>query len=204
MNKTLENIKILDFSRLVPGPLATRQLIQMGAEVIKIEHPDKPEIIRMIPPFEDGLSVAYLMMNRGKDVRQIAYDTAEGKQLIFELVKSADVVVESFRPGTMAKLGFGYEDFNQINPNIIYISATAYGQSGPYAGYAGHDLNFMAISGLLSLNKSKDGITIPTFQMADIYGGTDKIVQATLAGILQRQKDGKGGWYDVSITEATL
>ncbi|QBQ40499.1 CoA transferase [Sphingobacterium psychroaquaticum] len=204
MKKALEGIKILDLSRLVPGPFATRQLMQMGAEVTKVEHPQKPEIIRMIPPFENGVSAAYRMMNDGKDIRQIAYDTAIGKDMVYELAAAADVLVESFRPGVMADLGFSYETLRELNPQLIYISATGYGQSGPYAHQAGHDLNFMALSGLLLLNKMQHEITIPTFQLADIYGGTDQIVQAVLAGILERQKTQTGAWYDISITEATL
>lgn len=204
MKKALEEINILDLSRLVPGPFATRQLMQMGAKVIKVEHPQKPEIIRMIPPFENGVSAAYRMMNQGKDIRQIAYDTALGKKLVYELATTADVLVESFRPGVMADLGFSYETLKALNPQLIYVSATGYGQSGPYAHLAGHDLNFMALSGLLMLNKMEGEITIPTFQLADIYGGTDKIVQAVLAGILERQKTGVGAWYDISITEAAM
>ena len=201
----LNGIKILDLSRLLPGPMATKQLMQMGAEVIKIEHPDKPELTQLIPPFENGISVSYLMVNKGKDVRKIRYETEEGKNEILGLIKEVDVLVETFRPGTMKKLGLDYDTLRQINSNLIFISCTSYGQSGPYAHLAGHDLNFIALSGLLANNKDKEGnIIMPPFQIADLYGGTEQIINATLLGIIQRLKINKGNWFDISITEASL
>ena len=201
----LNGIKILDFSRLLPGPMATKQLLQMGAEVIKIEHPRKPELTRLIPPFEGDISVCYLMVNEGKEMLEVEYETEIGRNKIYEIVKEVDVIVETFRPGTMKSLGFDYDTLKQINPNLIYISCTSYGQSGPYAHLAGHDLNFMAISGLLASNKNEDGeIVMPPYQIADLYGGTEKIISSVLLGIIQRFKTGKGDWFDISITEATL
>jgi len=201
----LNGIKILDFSRLLPGPMATKQLMQMGAEVIKIEHPNKPELTRLIPPFENGISVSYLMVNAGKEIKQIAYETIDGQNEIYELVKNVDVILETFRPGTMESLGFGYNKLKELNPNLIYLSCTSYGQSGPYADLAGHDLNFMAISGLLASIKDKDGnVVMPSFQVADLYGGTEKIISSVLLGVIQRYKTGKGEWFDVSITESSL
>ncbi|HEY4539013.1 MAG TPA: CaiB/BaiF CoA-transferase family protein [Faecalibacter sp.] len=205
MMNILNGIKILDFSRLLPGPMATKQLMQMGAEVIKIEHPNKPELTRLIPPFEDGISVSYLMVNKDKEVRQIQYETEEGRNEIYELVKEVDVLIETFRPGTMQTLGFDYETLKTINPKLIYVSCTSYGQSGPYAHLAGHDLNFMAYSGLLANNVNADGnITMPSYQVADLYGGTEQIINSVLLGIIQRTKIAKGDWFDVSITEAAL
>lgn len=200
----LNGIKILDFSRLLPGPLATKQLLKMGAEVIKVEHPDKPELIKMIPPYINGISASYCMLNEDKIIHAIAYDTEDGKQQIYELVKEVDVVVESFRPGTMERLGFSYEKFIQLNPGIVFVSATSYGQDGPYSHLAGHDLNFMALSGLLSLNTYEDKIVVPSFQLSDLYGGSQQVVNAVLLGIVEKMKRGKGGWYDISITESTM
>lgn len=203
--KILNGIKILDFSRLLPGPMATKQLMQMGAEVIKIEHPNKPELTRLIPPFEEGVSVSYLMVNKGKEIRQIYFETAEGRNEIYELVKEVDVLIETFRPGTMQKLGYDYETLKAINPKLIYVSCTSYGQTGPYAHLAGHDLNFMAYSGLLANNKDLNGnITMPSFQVADLYGGTEQIINAVLLGIIQCSKTNKGDWFDISITESSL
>ena len=201
----LNGIKILDFSRLLPGPMATKQLMQMGAEVIKIEHPNKPELTQLIPPFENNISVSHLMVNAGKENRKIAYETEEGRKEIYDLVKEVDVIVETFRPGTMKNLGYDYETLKAINPNIIYVSCTSYGQSGPYSHLAGHDLNFIALSGLLASNKDKDGnVTMPPFQIADLYGGTEQIINAVLLGVIQKLKTNRGNWFDISITEASL
>ena len=201
----LNGIKILDFSRLLPGPMATKQLMQMGAEVIKIEHPNKPELTQLIPPFENDISVSHLMVNAGKENRKIAYETEEGRKEIYDLVNEVDVIVETFRPGTMKKLGYDYESLKEINSKLIYVSCTSFGQSGPYSHLAGHDLNFIALSGLLASNKDKDGnIIMPPFQIADLYGGTEQIINAVLLGIIQRFTTQKGNWFDVSITEASL
>lgn len=203
--RILNGIKILDFSRLLPGPLATKQLMQMGAEVIKIEHPSKPELTRLIPPYEDGISVSYLMVNQGKEIRQIQYETDEGRTEIYDLVKQADVLIETFRPGTMKKLGYDFETLKKINPNLIYVSCTSFGQDGPYAHLAGHDLNFMALSGLLASNVDADGnVVMPPYQIADLYGGTEKIISSVLLGVIQRSQTQKGDWFDISITEASL
>jgi len=201
----LNGIKILDFSRLLPGPMATKQLMQMGAEVIKIEHPNKPELTRLIPPFEGNVSVSHLMVNEGKLTKQIAYETPEGREEIYQLVKDMDVLVETFRPGTMKKLGFDYETLKAINPKLIYVSCTSFGQKEPYAHLAGHDLNFIALSGLLASNKDKEGnITMSPYQIGDLFGGTEQIINAVLLGIIQRSKTENGNWFDISITEATL
>ena len=203
--KILNGIKILDFSRLLPGPLATKQLMQMGAEVIKIEHPNKPELTQLIPPFENNISVSHLMVNDGKENKKIAYETLQGREEIYQLIKEMDVLVETFRPGTMKKLGYDYQTLKNINPKLIYVSCTSFGQSGPYAHLAGHDLNFIALSGLLASNKDKDGnVTMPPFQIADLYGGTEQIINAVLLGIIQRFTTQEGNWFDISITEASL
>lgn len=201
----LKGIKILDFSRLLPGPMATKQLMQMGAEVIKIEHPQKPELTQLIPPFENNISVSHLMVNNGKEILKVAYETEQGRREIYELVKDMDVLVETFRPGTMQKLGFDYETLKAINPKLIYVSCTSFGQSGPYSHLAGHDLNFIALSGLLASNKDKNGkVIMSPFQLADLYGGTEQIINSVLLGIIQRFNTNQGNWFDVSITEVSL
>lgn len=201
----LAGVKILDFTRLLPGPMATMFLADMGADVIKIEDPDNPDYIRSFEPQVDGISMLYLSLNRSKRSMALNYLSAEGKQVILDLVKSADVLVEQFRPGVMAKMGFGYEALKQINPRLIYVSITGYGQQSSMAMAAGHDMNYIAIAGALGITGVQGGAPVlPGFQLADIAGGSYMAMNAVMAALYQREKTGKGDWVDVSMTDAAL
>ncbi|MEQ8711603.1 MAG: CoA transferase, partial [Cyclobacteriaceae bacterium] len=149
--------RVLDLSRLLPGPWATAMLADMGAEVIKIEDPESPDYVRDYPPIIDGKSANYMAWNRSKRSAAISLRTPEGKQQFMDMIKSADVVVEQFRPGVIDQWGLGYEEAKKVNPKIIYVSLTGFGQTGPMAHTAGHDLNYLALSGVLSLNKDERG-----------------------------------------------
>jgi crotonobetainyl-CoA:carnitine CoA-transferase CaiB-like acyl-CoA transferase/putative sterol carrier protein len=201
----LSGVKIIDFTRLLPGPLATMFLADMGADVIKIEDPDNPDYVRDFEPRVNGMSMFYLSLNRSKRSMAVNYLSAEGKQIIYDLVKNADVWIEQYRPGIMKEMGFGYEQLKAINPKLIYVSITGYGQDSSMAMAAGHDLNYIAIGGALGITGSANGeITIPGFQLADIAGGSYMAMNAVLAALFQREKTGKSEWVDVSMTDAVV
>ena len=146
--RALENLKILDFTTLVPGPFATMMLADMGAEVLRVESPTRPDMVRGMPPFADDTSSAHAVLNRNK--RSIALDLKkpEAVDIARQLVMEYDIVIEQFRPGVMARLGLDYATLAAINPRLIYCSVTGYGQTGPYRDRAGHDNNYLSISGL--------------------------------------------------------
>ncbi|GAA4446497.1 CaiB/BaiF CoA-transferase family protein [Nibrella saemangeumensis] len=201
----LVGLRILDLTRLLPGPLGTMLMADMGAEVIKIERSDSPDYVRVFPPHRNGESVHYLSYNRSKRSVLLDYQTPEGQKRFLELVQTADVVVEQFRPGFLDTLGIGYEAARVLNPQIIYVSVTGFGQTGPYAHLAGHDLNYLALSGVLSLTGKATGPpVIPGVQLADIAGGSYMSVIATLAALQARQRTGEGQHVDVSMTDAVM
>ncbi len=200
----LEGVKMIDFTRLLPGPLATMFLADMGADVIKVEDPDTPDYVRDFEPRVNGMSMFYLSLNRNKRSLAVNYLSAEGKQIIFDLAKTADVFVEQYRPGVMSEMGLGYEHLSKINPRLIYISVTGYGQQSPKAKEAGHDLNYIALAGALGITGNDQEPMIPGFQLADIAGGAYMTMNAVTAALYQREKTGKGEWVDVSMTDATV
>lgn len=201
----LTGIRILDMSRLLPGPLATMMLADMGAEVIKIEDPASPDQVRNFPPFIGDVAAYYLAVNRSKRSLALNYNTDEGRRILYSLVKDADVLVEQFRPGVMDKIGLGYEKLKTINPRLVYVSITGYGQTGPWAQEAGHDLNYIARAGLLGITGAPDGQpTIPGAQIADIAGGSYMAMNAILAALWSRERTHHGQQVDVSMTDAVM
>lgn len=204
-NRPLIGLQVLDLTRLLPGPLGTQLLADMGADVLKIENPDSPDYVRMFPPYQNGESINYLLLNHGKRTLSLNYQTDEGRAEFLDLVREADVVVEQFRPGTMDRLGIGYETARQVNPRIIYVSVTGYGQNGPYAHLAGHDLNYLGVSGVLSLTGNvNEPPAIPGVQLADIAGGSYGCVMGTLAALYGRERTGEGQHVDVSMTDMVM
>jgi alpha-methylacyl-CoA racemase len=201
----LQGIRILDLTRLLPGPLGTMLMADMGAEVIKIEDPNAPDYVRIFPPFVGGESVNYLAYNRSKRSMFLDYKSEEGRKVFFELVKTADVVVEQFRPNYLDKMGLGYEEAKKVNPKIIYVSVTGYGQTGPYAHLAGHDLNYIAYAGVLGITgRVGEEPTVPGVQLADIAGGSYMSVIATLSALHARTQTGVGQHVDVSMTDTVM
>ncbi|MBC7568852.1 MAG: CoA transferase [Spirosoma sp.] len=202
----LLGLRILDLTRLLPGPLGTMLMADMGAEVIKIEDPNAPDYVRAFPPYINGESANYLAYNRSKRSVLLDYQTPDGRDKFLDLVETADVVVEQFRPGHLDRLGLGYATARARNPRIIYVSITGYGQTGPYAHLAGHDLNYLAVSGVLGLTGTSpaDAPVIPGVQLADIAGGSYGCVMATLAALFARQRTGEGQHVDVSMTDAVM
>jgi crotonobetainyl-CoA:carnitine CoA-transferase CaiB-like acyl-CoA transferase len=198
----LEGIRVLDFSTLLPGPLATLILAEAGAEVIKIERPGRGDEMRSYTPTFGADSVNFALLNRGK--RSIAIDLKDARavETLTPLIESADVVVEQFRPGVMDRLGLGYESLRAINPRIVYCAITGYGQHGPKADVAAHDLNYVAESGMLSLTKGADGAPVlPAALVADIAGGTYPALVNILLALRQRDRTGLGCKLDIAMAD---
>ena len=198
----LEGIRVLDFSTLLPGPLATLILAEAGAEVIKIERPGRGDEMRSYSPAFGTDSVNFALLNRGK--RSIAIDLkAPGAvEALKPLIASADIIVEQFRPGVMDRLGLGYEALRAINPKIVYCAITGYGQHGPKAETAAHDLNYVAETGMLSLTRGADGAPVlPAALVADIAGGTYPALFNILLALRQRDRTGNGCKLDIAMAD---
>ena len=197
----LAGIRVVDFSTLLPGPLASLLLLEAGAEVIKIERPEGDEQLG----YEPRLGVAgagFALLNRGK--RSIALDlkAAGAKDRLMPVLRDADVLIEQFRPGVMARLGLGYEALAAINPRLIYCSITGYGQSGPKAHLAAHDLNYVAETGLLHLTAGPDGApVVPPALIADIAGGSYPAALNILLALRARDATGRGCHLDIAMTD---
>jgi crotonobetainyl-CoA:carnitine CoA-transferase CaiB-like acyl-CoA transferase len=205
MTKPLDGLKIIDFTYLLPGPYGTMLLADMGADIIKVENSLSPDIMRLMPPYVDDMSAVYAHVNRGKKSLSLNLKKPEAREIIYKLVREYDVVVEQFRPGTMDRLGIGYERLAKINPSIIYCSLTGYGQTGSYAGRAGHDINYMAVSGVESMSGRKEtGPVLTGIQVADIASGSKNLVIGVLAAYISRTQTGKGDYIDVSITDGVF
>lgn len=196
----LKGIRVLDFSTLLPGPLATLLLAEAGAEVIKIERPGRGDEMRSYEPKFGTDSVNFALLNRGK--RSLAIDLKDKTAVagLRPLIESADVVVEQFRPGVMDRLGLGFEGLSKINPRIIYCAITGYGQHGPRADVAAHDINYIGDAGMLALAAGSDGAPVPPPALiADIGGGTYPAVINILLALRERDRTGKGCKLDIAM-----
>jgi alpha-methylacyl-CoA racemase len=201
----LKGIRILDFTRLYPGPLGTMMLADMGAEVIKIEDMNTPDYMRFYPPYIASESAGFLAVNRSKRSIALNLKHKKGVDIFFSLLPTTDIVVEQFRPGVMDEIGLDYETARRVKTNIIYVSLTGYGQSGPYARDAGHDINYIGYAGILSTTGSrKTGPIIPGPQIADVAGGAYMTIIACLSALWAREKTGEGQKVDVSMLDAIL
>jgi crotonobetainyl-CoA:carnitine CoA-transferase CaiB-like acyl-CoA transferase len=198
----LSGLTVLDFSTLLPGPLATLMLAEAGARVIKVERPDG-ENMRRFPPFFAGGSALFAMLNRGKESVRLDLKSPDGLAEARELAAGADILVEQFRPGAMERLGLGFDALAQANPRLIYCSISGYGQHGPRASEAGHDLNYLARTGLLALSwGGPERPVLPPAQIADIGGGSYPAVINVLLALLERQRRGRGMRLDIAMTDA--
>jgi len=204
--RPLEGIKILDLTRLLPGPYGTMLLGDLGAEVIKIEEPERGDYARWNPPQINGVGSRHLLLNRNKKSLTLNLKAPEGKAVLCRMVEQgADVLIEQFRPGVMERLGVGYKDLEKVNPRIIYCSLTGYGQDGPYRDLAGHDLNYIGIAGVLGLTGQKGGSpVIPGIQIGDLIGGGLYAVIGILSALMARQKTGRGQYVDISMLDGVV
>ena len=198
----LEGIFVLDFSTLLPGPLATLMLAEAGAEVIKIERPGRGDEMRAYLPRVGADSINFQMLNRRKHSLEIDLKDPGAVTRLTPLIERADVLVEQFRPQVMQRLGLGYEAVRKLNPRLIYCSITGWGQSGPKSTAAGHDLNYMAETGVLALSAGQDGIpSLPPVLAADIAGGSYPAVINILLALRQRERTGHGMHLDVAMCD---
>jgi alpha-methylacyl-CoA racemase len=199
----LRGVRVIDLSRLLPGAFATLMLAELGAEIIKIEDPAGGDPIRQLPPLLDGRGLYDVVLNRGKKSVALDLRRPDAADIVDKLVSTADVVVESFRPRTARRLGVSGEQLRARHPRVVHCAITGYGQTGPYAERPGHDLNYVAVSGLLENDRRRTG-ELPRMFMADVGGGAMSAVIAMLAAIVGRDRHGEGASLDVSMHDAAL
>jgi len=201
----LASLKVLDFSTLLPGPFASLLLADMGAEVLRIESPTRMDLLRVLPPHDHGVSASHAYLNRNKRSLALDLKQPEALEVIKQLLAEYDIVLEQFRPGVMERLGLGYEALKTINPKLIYVSITGYGQTGPYKDRAGHDINYLALAGLASYTGRAESGPLPLgMQVADVAGGSLHGVIGLLAAVIARQQSGMGQHLDVSMTDCAF
>jgi crotonobetainyl-CoA:carnitine CoA-transferase CaiB-like acyl-CoA transferase len=205
MDAALEDIVVIDLSRVFAGPYCAMMLGDLGAKVIKVEMPGKGDDTRHFgPPYIGGESAYYLGLNRNKYSVTIDYDTPEGKQQVRSLVKDATILIENFRPGTLARRGLGYEDLHALNPGLIYCSISGYGQDGPYVNRAGYDFVSQAESGIMSVTGEVYGEPQRAgFPAGDITAGM-LACTSILAALHVRDRTGKGQHIDISLFESAV
>lgn len=203
--RPLAGLKVLDFSTLLPGPFASLILAEAGAEIIKVERPVRGDDMRSYDPKLGTDSANFVLLNRGKSSIALDLKNPEDNAEARKLAIGADIVVEQFRPGVMARLGLGYDDVARENPRVIYCSITGYGQNGPKAKVAAHDLNYVAEAGLLSLVADLDGApTLPPFPLADIGGGSYPAIINIVLALYERERTGQGRYLDISMSDNVL
>ncbi|CAE6749425.1 Acetyl-CoA:oxalate CoA-transferase [Paraburkholderia nemoris] len=205
----LQGLRVLDLTRLLPGPVAALRLAELGAEVLKIEAPGAGDPTRTMMQ-SSGDRVAgrpgafYRLVNRGKRETRLDLKSDAGRNVLRALAAESDVLIESFRPGVMERLGVGYETLRALNPRLVYCAISGYGASGPFVDHAGHDLNYIGYAGVLDQLASRDGTPIlPNFQIADLLGGALSAVTQILAALWHVSRGGEGRFVDVSMTHAT-
>ena len=200
----LSDIKVLDLTRVLAGPYATMVLADLGAEIIKIEQPEKGDDSRAYGPYKNGESAYFMSLNRNKESITLNLKTLEGKEILKELVKKVDVLVENFRPGTMEKLGLGYEVLKEINSRLIYASSTGYGQTGPYSQRPAYDAVVQAMGGIMSITGQADGVpTRVGTSIGDIAAGLFCAI-GILAALQERARSGLGQMVDVAMLDCQV
>jgi crotonobetainyl-CoA:carnitine CoA-transferase CaiB-like acyl-CoA transferase len=205
MHAPLRGVRVLDLSRLIPGPFCTLILSDLGASVDKLEDPHVGDYLRVFPPAKRGLSGRFNALNRDKRSLCLDLKKPDGRDALLKLARHYDVVVESFRPGVLDKLGVGFAALARENPRIIVLSISGYGQTGPFRDKAGHDLNYVATAGVLGLAGPTDRAPpVPPIQLADIAGGALFGAVGILAALYERERTGRGQQVDVSMCEGAL
>jgi len=199
----LDGVRVLDFSRYAPGRQCTMLLADFGAEVITVEVPRTDPSLPTVDT--NDLSSRYLGLNRNKKSLALNLRLPEGKEVIYQLVRKVDVVVEGFRPGVMKRLGLDYDTLRKLNPRLIYCSLSGYGQDGPYSLRPGHDVNYLGLSGILDLTRDKEGnpVLIGT-QVADLGGGASQAIMGILLALLARERTGRGQYVDISMFDGLI
>jgi crotonobetainyl-CoA:carnitine CoA-transferase CaiB-like acyl-CoA transferase len=205
MTLALEGIRVLDLSRLLPGPYCSLILADLGAEVLKIEEPGFGDYIRWVPPLIQGKSYRFLILNRNKKSVTLDLKAPEGRDVFLKLVRKSDIVIDSFRPGVAKRLKISYDELKVVNPRIIYCAISGYGQDGPYSCLPGHDINYIGYAGALGITGEKDRApVVPGVQVADVGGGGMLATMSILAALIAREKTGKGQFCDVSMLDGVV
>jgi len=205
MSYALKGLKVLDFSTLLPGPFATMYLADLGAEVVHIESPTRPDLLRLVPPYAHGQATAHNYLNRNKHSITLDLKNRDCIEQIKTRISDYDIVVEQFRPGVMQRLGLDYATLAEINPRLIYCSITGYGQTGSYKDKAGHDINYLALSGIAGHSgRVQGGPPALGIQVADVAGGSMHAIIAILAAVIERQRSGMGQYIDISMTDCAV
>ena len=206
----LSDVRVLDLSRLLPGGFCSLLLADFGAEVLKVEDTGMGDYIRWAPPFYEGAedsakSALYLSLNRNKRSIRLNLKEERGREVLLKLVREYDVVLESFRPGVLDRLGVGYERLREENPGLVYCAISGYGQDGPYRDRAGHDMNYLGLVGLLGLTGERGGPPVQAAgQIADLGGGALMAAFGVMAALHERQRSGEGQFVDISMTDGSL
>jgi alpha-methylacyl-CoA racemase len=206
----LDGVRVLDLSRLLPGGFCSLLLADFGADVLKVEDTGLGDYIRWATPYYEGAedsakSALFLALNRGKRSMRLNLKSAEGREVLLRAVGEADVVLESFRPGVLDRLGVGYEAMREVNPAIVYCAITGYGQDGPNRDRSGHDMNYLGLVGLLGLTGDADGPPVQAAgQIADLGGGALMAAFGILAALRERDRSGEGQLVDVSMADGAL
>ena len=209
----LAGIRVVDLTRLLPGPLATRHLAELGAAVLKIEGPegtgqdDGTRTMSQSPAerLAGEPALTFLALNRGKALFRLDLRSAEGREALLGLVRGADVLVEGFRPGVMDRLGLGWEALQAVNPKLVMCAVSGYGQRSAWRDRAGHDINYIAMAGVLDQIATPAGeLALPNFQIGDLLGGTLAATTGVLAALYAAQRSGRGRFVDVSMTHQVM
>ncbi|HEY8771096.1 MAG TPA: CaiB/BaiF CoA-transferase family protein [Thermoleophilaceae bacterium] len=210
MSGALEGLKVLDLSRLLPGGFCSLLLADLGAEVLKVEDTGMGDYVRWATPKYEGAedsaaSALFLALNRGKRSIRVNLKEERGREVLLKLAREYDVLLESFRPGVLDRLGVGYERLHEENPRLVYCAITGYGQDGPYRDRSGHDMNYLGLVGLLGLTGEAGGPPVQSGgQIADIGGGAQMAAFAILAALRERDRSGEGQLVDVSMADGAL
>lgn len=200
----LDGVHVLDLSMLLPGPLCTQILRDLGARITKIEPPAPGDYMAFWPPLVGDVAAAYFAVNRGKEITSLNLKDDADRQRFFELAQSADVVLEGFRPGVIDKLGIGFDVLSRLNPRLVVCSISGYGQTGPYRLRGGHDLNYQALAGVLSISGCGKESPNPPLQVADTAAGSYAAAMLIVAALFERTRTGRGRYLDVSMSEQLL
>jgi alpha-methylacyl-CoA racemase len=203
-SKPLDSLRVLDLSRLLPGPFASLLLADLGAEVIKVEDTTGGDYLRAFSPFIGGQSAYFLALNPGKKSLALNLKAGRGREVFLRLASASQVILEGFRPGTVDRLGIGFEAVRAVNPAIVYCSISGYGQDGPFRDRAGHDLNYIARAGILGLTGTETGQpAIPPVQIADLSSGMYAAV-AILAALRESERSGQGRYLDIGMMDSAM
>jgi alpha-methylacyl-CoA racemase len=206
----LADVKVLDLSRLLPGGFCSLLLADFGADVLKVEDTGMGDYVRWAPPYHEGAddsakSALFLSLNRGKRSIRLNLKEEAGREVLLRLVREHDVLLESFRPGVMERLGVGYERLREENPRLVYCAISGYGQDGPYTARSGHDMNYLGLNGLLGLSGESGGPPVQAAgQIADLGGGALMAAFGILAALRERDHSGEGQLVDVSMFDGSL